>query len=94
MIEISLILSELRTKSPAYQDMSKKLHTLDIIRAIGKYYCYFEIHREKTSWSRGLVKSRQKNGRDSRSRETEVGEKIADSVYRKMNYLMMEQCSN
>ena len=29
------------------------------------------------SWSRGLVKSRQKNGRDSRSRETEVGEKIA-----------------
>ena len=25
----------------------------------------------------GLVKSRQKNGRDSRSRETESGEKIA-----------------
>ena len=31
----------------------------------------------RKSWSRGLVKSRQKNGRDSRSRETEVGEKIA-----------------
>ena len=28
-------------------------------------------------WSRGLVKSRQKNWRESRSRETEVGEKIA-----------------
>ena len=31
----------------------------------------------RKSWSRGFVKSRQKNGRDSRSRETEVGEKIA-----------------
>ena len=31
----------------------------------------------KKSWSRGLVKSRLKNGRESRSRETEVGEKIA-----------------
>ena len=31
----------------------------------------------KTSWSRGLVKSRQKNGRDSQFRETGVGEKIA-----------------
>ena len=28
-------------------------------------------------WSRGLVKSRQKNWRESRSRETKVGEKIA-----------------
>ena len=34
-------------------------------------------NKKKNSWSRGLVKSRQKNGRDSRSRETEVGEKIA-----------------
>ena len=33
--------------------------------------------KNKRSWSRGLVKSRQKNGRDSRTRETEVGEKIA-----------------
>ena len=31
----------------------------------------------KKTWSRGLVKSRLKNGRESRSRETEVGEKIA-----------------
>ena len=29
------------------------------------------------SWSSGLVKSREKNGRDSRTRETDVGEKIA-----------------
>ena len=29
------------------------------------------------SWSRGLVKSREKNGRDSQTRETDVGEKIA-----------------
>ena len=29
------------------------------------------------SWSRGLVKSRQKKWRDSRSRETDGGEKIA-----------------
>ena len=28
-------------------------------------------------WSRGLVKSRQKKWRDSRSRETDGGEKIA-----------------
>ena len=28
---------------------------------------------------RGLVKSRKKNGRESRSRETEVGEKIAST---------------
>ena len=33
----------------------------------------------KKSWSRGLVKSRLKNGRESRSRETEVGEKIAST---------------
>ena len=34
------------------------------------------------SWSRGLVKSREKNGRDSRTPETDVGEKIAvTSVY-------------
>ena len=31
-------------------------------------------------WSRGLVKSRQKNWRESRSRETEVGEKIAPTT--------------
>ena len=31
----------------------------------------------KRFWSRGLVKSRQKNGRDSQFRETGVGEKIA-----------------
>ena len=34
-------------------------------------------HIQKISWSRGIVKSRQKNGRDSRSRETDGGEKIA-----------------
>ena len=28
-------------------------------------------------WSRGLVKSRPKNWRESRSRETDVGKKIA-----------------
>ena len=33
----------------------------------------------KKSWSRGFVKSRLKNGRESRSRETEVGEKIAST---------------
>ena len=33
--------------------------------------------KKDISWSRGLVKPCQKNGRDSRSRETEVGEKIA-----------------
>ena len=32
---------------------------------------------KKIFWSRGLVKSHQKNWRESRSRETEVGEKIA-----------------
>ena len=32
---------------------------------------------QKKSLSRGLVKSRQKIGRDSRSRETDGGEKIA-----------------
>ena len=31
----------------------------------------------KKTWSRGLAKSRQNYGRDSRSHETEVGEKIA-----------------
>ena len=35
------------------------------------------ISTKKRFWSRGLMKSRQKNGRESRSRETEVGEKIA-----------------
>ena len=35
----------------------------------------------KKSWSRGLVKSRLKNGRESRSRETEVGEKIAVTTW-------------
>jgi hypothetical protein len=45
-----------------------------IFIAILKYKGY---KKKKISWSRGLVKSRQKNGRDSRSRETEVGEKIA-----------------
>ena len=35
------------------------------------------ISTKKRFWSRGLVKSRQKNWRESRSRETEVGEKIA-----------------
>ena len=35
------------------------------------------ITKVKRFWSRGLVKSRQKNWRESRSRETEVGEKIA-----------------
>ena len=35
------------------------------------------ISKEKRFWSRGLVKTRQKNWRESRSRETEVGEKIA-----------------
>ena len=32
---------------------------------------------KRISWSRGLVKSRQKKWRDSRSRETDGGEKIA-----------------
>ena len=36
-----------------------------------------KISNLKGFWSRGLVKSRQKNWRESRSRETEVGEKIA-----------------
>ena len=36
-----------------------------------------KVHLLKRFWSRGLVKSRQKNWRESRSRETEVGEKIA-----------------
>mgnify|MGYP001336297095 CR=1 FL=1 len=44
-----------------------------IIELILKY----KMYNKKSSWSRGLVKSRQKNWRDSRSRETEVGEKIA-----------------
>ena len=35
------------------------------------------ISTKKRFWFRGLVKSRQKNWRESRSRETEVGEKIA-----------------
>ena len=34
-------------------------------------------NKKTISWSRGLVKSREKNGRDSRSRETDDGEKIA-----------------
>ena len=34
-------------------------------------------YTKKRSWSRGLVKSRYKNWRDSRSRETGVGEIIA-----------------
>ena len=49
---------------------------------IDKYVIIATLNKKKynyteKSWSRGLVKSRQKNGRDSRSRETEVGEKIA-----------------
>ena len=37
---------------------------------------------KKRLWSLGLVKSHQKNWRESRSRETKVGEKIAvTSVY-------------
>ena len=51
-----------------------------LIPPLSKIY-YFNlkcIHNSKEkSWSRGLVKSRLKNGRESRSRETEVGEKIA-----------------
>ena len=36
------------------------------------------ISNKKTIfWSRGLVRSREKNGRDSRTRETHIGEKIA-----------------
>ena len=39
-------------------------------------------NKKTISWSRGLVKSREINGRDSRSRETDVGEKIAaTSIY-------------
>ena len=34
-------------------------------------------NKKTISWSRGLVKSREINGRDSRSRETDVDEKIA-----------------
>ena len=36
-----------------------------------------QVYSKKRSWSRGLVKSRQKHWRDSRSRETDVGEIIA-----------------
>ena len=43
---------------------------------LGYYIFYWHIEIQM-SWSRSLVKSRQKNGRDSRSRETESGEKIA-----------------
>ena len=62
-------------------------------------YCYYllpEIQKhfidfwekstkiKKRFWSRSLVKSRQKNWRKSRSRETEVGEKIAVTKLGKM----------
>ena len=50
-----------------FQNFELILH-FEILRMCGK---------KDISWSRGLVKSRQKDGRDSRSRETEVGEKIA-----------------
>ena len=40
-----------------------------------KYLAY--LLEKKRFWSRGLVKSRQNKWRGSRSRETEVGEKIA-----------------
>ena len=36
---------------------------------------------KRISWSRGLVKSRQKKRRDSRSRETDGGEKIAVTIH-------------
>ena len=35
------------------------------------------MKKKKRFWSRGLMKSRQKNWRESRSRETEIGKKIA-----------------
>ena len=41
-------------------------------------------YTKRISWSRGLVKSRQKKWRDSRSRETDGGEKIAATT----TYLM------
>ena len=37
-------------------------------------------YTKRISWSRGLEKSRQKKWRDSRSRETDGGEKIAVTI--------------
>ena len=48
-----------------------RIHVL-ILPLFKKVYVIIE-----KSWSRGLVKSRQKKWRDSRSRETDGGEKIA-----------------
>ena len=51
-----------------------------------------KIDKEKrTSWSRGLVKSRQKKWRDSRSRETDGGEKIAVTSPYIITYLKILQ---
>ena len=47
------------------------------IDKVNKKYLAYLLSRKKRFWSRGLVKSRQNNWRGSRSRETEVGEKIA-----------------
>ena len=45
---------------------------------------------KEKSWSRGLVKSRLKDGRESRSRETEVGEKIAATIYDDLKRLLIQ----
>ena len=45
---------------------------------------------EAKSWFHGLVKSRQKNWRESRSRETEVGEKIAATIYDDLKRLLIQ----
>ena len=48
-----------------------------IIKGIAFQIVILSISTKKRFWSRGLVKSRQKKWRESRSRETEVVEKIA-----------------
>ena len=58
------------------------------------YYFHFKVKTSiikkeiswSLAWSRGLVKSRQKKWRDSRTRETEAGEKIAVTSTYKPHY--------
>ena len=73
MIELRLIKSELIAIDERKPFAYHKKNYQD------NYWVNIEIQmydKKKSSWSRGLVKSRQINGRDSRSRETEAGEKI------------------
>ena len=76
----SILFPKIPSASEQFWQQNTMVFKCNAILELMRSYCHFKWKRYiniKISWSRSLVKSRQKNGRDSRSRETESGEKIA-----------------